>query len=274
MSPVHENRCLLNILEIKDLKVSYRSNDLFGSSDSIHALRGISLQVPQKARFGIVGESGSGKSTIAKVVVGLVQPTEGEVFLEGERIRGANTKSRILASKIQVVFQDPYGSLDPGQKILDSLYEPLRANSISKSKSETLVNISVLFEEMGLSPELLTRYPHELSGGQKQRVCIARAVLLHPRLLILDEPTSSLDLSTQAQISKLIQSAALEYGFTYIFISHNLELVAYMCDTICVMRNGLVVEIKDRDEIFRHPENPYTRELVDAVSSPKARSST
>ncbi|MDG6994891.1 MAG: ABC transporter ATP-binding protein [Nitrososphaerota archaeon] len=256
----------MSFLEIKDLHVRYHTKSLFGRSESFDALKGINLQVPSGSRFGIVGESGSGKSTIARVLVGLVQPNEGEVFFEGMKIRGRNMKSSVLPTKIQVVFQDPYGSLDPGQKIFDALYEPLRVNKIASSKLEANKRISELFQKMGLAIDLLTRFPHELSGGQRQRVCIARAVLLRPALLVLDEPTSSLDLSTQAQIAELIKHVASDYNFTYIFISHNLELVGYMCDTICVMRNGQVVEIGDKNRILNSPGSTYTKELIEALS--------
>lgn len=256
----------MNILEIRQLEVTYHSKNFFGKQSKTDALKGIDLEIPKGSRFGIVGESGSGKSTIAKVLVGLLKPSAGVVYFEGTRIRAANMKSKVLPTKIQVVFQDPYGSLDPGQRIFDALFEPLRVNKIVKSKAETLQSISKFFAKMGLPQELLTRYPHELSGGQRQRVCIARAVLLQPSLLVLDEPTSSLDLSTQAQIAKLILQLASEYGFTYIFISHNLELVGYMCDAICVMRNGQVVEVDSRERIFNAPVSDYTKDLIKAIS--------
>jgi peptide/nickel transport system ATP-binding protein len=256
----------MNLLEIKQLRVTYHSANIFGKRTSIDAIRGVSLEIPEGARYGIVGESGSGKSTIAKVLIGLLKPSSGEVYFEGKRIRESGIQPKVLPTKIQVVFQDPYGSLDPGQKILEAIYEPMKVNKISNSKSEAVHTISKLFEKMGLAQEHLARYPHELSGGQRQRVCIARSVLLQPSLLILDEPTSSLDLSTQAQIAKLLRDIASEYGFTYIFISHNLELVGYMCDIICVMRYGQVVEVDARDRIFSAPKSEYTRDLIQAIT--------
>ena len=246
--------------------MTFNTGNGFRKRNITRALEDISLTVAKGARYGVVGESGSGKSTLARSIVGLVRPNAGEIFFDGQKIRGVEIKPKILPLKIQIVFQDPFGSLDPGQRMMSIMKEPLRVNGLSHSGDDSEDKIVQLFEKMGLSREILDRYPHQLSGGQRQRVSIARAILLRPELLILDEPTSSLDISTQAQIVELVLSLAKEYSFTYMFISHNLELVWYMCERICVMQRGRIVEIADRDEIFQNPKTEYTRQLLQAAT--------
>jgi oligopeptide transport system ATP-binding protein len=255
-----------DLLKVKELDVVFHTGTRWTRRQVVDALRNVSISVPARTRYGIVGESGSGKSTLARAVVGLVKPTRGEIYFDGERIRDAASEPKILPTKIQVVFQDPFGSLDPRQRILDSVIEPLKTNGLY-SKGESESQVQALFEKTGLRSEILGRFPHQLSGGQRQRASIVRAIMLKPDLLIFDEPTSSLDLSTQAQVARLIRDISAELGFTYIFISHNLELVWFMCDIICVMYRGEVVEVNDRTSIFSNPMETYTKELVSSVTT-------
>ena len=232
------------------------------SEKKIRALDDITFAVKPGERFGVVGETGSGKSTMAKVIVGLERVTEGRVLFEGEEIRSANKRNRFLPRKIQLVLQDPYGSFDPAQRIRDCLIEPLLVNRVIDSKREAEGMLAEVFTKMGLRSELLERYPHDLSGGQRQRVSIARAMLMRPKLLILDEPTSGLDVSTQAHVVRLLQDLAKAYDQTYIFISHDLELIWHVCDRVCVLYGGRVSEIGVRDEIYGAPHSEYLKELV------------
>jgi peptide/nickel transport system ATP-binding protein len=255
------------LLEVKDLSVTFRANSYRRSgAASPQALADVSFSVERGTKFGIVGESGSGKSTLARIIVGLLRPTSGEVWLDGAKIRSPEMKPRVIPRRIQMVFQDPFGSLDSSQKIIDSLIEPLRANGLAKRKEDAEAGVMTLLQEMGIRKELLQRYPHELSGGQRQRVSIARAVLLRPELLILDEPTSSLDVSVQAQILQIIRRLQAELDLTYVLISHDLELVWYMCDKIMVMRQGRIVEIDTRENIYKNATAEYTRELIDSIT--------
>ena len=255
---------MADLLEVKNVHVTFGLGTRWTRIGTLEALKDVSISVPANARYGVVGESGSGKSTLARAVAGLVRPTRGEIYFKGERIRDARSEPKMLPTKIQVVFQDPFGSLDPRQRILDSVIEPMKSNRLY-SRRESEIQAQRLFEKIGLGSEMLARFPHQLSGGQRQRVSIARAILLRPDLIIFDEPTSSLDLSTQAQVAKLIRDVSAEFGFAYIFISHNLELMWFMCDLVCVMHKGHVVEVSDRTTIFSNPKQPYTKELVNSI---------
>lgn len=253
------------LLSVKNLSVTFQSNALFRSVKRLEALKDVSLDVVSGERFGIAGESGSGKSTLARAIVGLIKPKSGEVWIEGTQIRSAKHWKNIYPRMIQMVSQDPYGSLDPGQRVINSMLEPLVVNKMLTNKEQAIENVRSLFQTIGLRVELLEHYPHQLSGGQRQRVAIARALLLEPKLLLLDEPTSSLDVSTQAQIVDLLNRLQQKQKFTYMFISHNLELLWHVVDRIAVIQRGRIVEVGDREQIFSSPKDDYTKQLVSSI---------
>ncbi|MDG6904954.1 MAG: ABC transporter ATP-binding protein [Nitrososphaerota archaeon] len=253
------------ILSVRNLSVTFQSNALFRSVTRLEALKDVSIDVASGERFGIAGESGSGKSTLARAIVGLVRPKSGEVWIEGTQIRSPKHWKKIHPRLIQLVSQDPYGSLDPGQRVISSMIEPLIVNKMITEKEQAIENIKSLFQTIGLRIELLEHYPHQLSGGQRQRVAIARAILLEPKLLLLDEPTSSLDVSTQAQIVDLLNKLQQKKKFTYMFISHNLELLWHVVDRIAVIQKGRIVEVGDKEQIFSSPKDDYTKLLVSSI---------
>jgi dipeptide transport system ATP-binding protein len=231
----------------------------------IHAVRNASLKVEKGKTLAIVGESGSGKSTLARILTLIDAPTAGELFIEGERIDIArHGVSKELRRKVQMVFQNPYGSLNPRQKIGDVLGEPLAINT-ALSAAERDARAHQMLRKVGLGPEHFNRYPHMFSGGQRQRIAIARALMLNPSLLVLDEPVSALDLSVQAQILNLLADLQDEFQLTYVFISHDLSVVRYIADEVMVMYLGEVVEQGTRDELFTNPQHAYTRQLFAAT---------
>jgi dipeptide transport system ATP-binding protein len=249
---------------------------LFGGGRVIHAVRDASLKVEKGKTLAIVGESGSGKSTLARILTMVDPPTSGELYIEGERVDIARTGvSKQLRRKVQMVFQNPYGSLNPRQKIGDVLAEPLAINT-DMPAPEREDKARQMLKKVGLGPEHFNRYPHMFSGGQRQRIAIARALMLNPSLLVLDEPVSALDLSVQAQILNLLADLQDEFQLTYVFISHDLSVVRYIADDVMVMYLGDVVEAGTREELFANPRHAYTRALFAAtpradVESIKAR---
>jgi peptide/nickel transport system ATP-binding protein len=247
--------------EVTDVHVTYPSR--FGSKGH-HALRGVSLSVRLGETVGIVGESGSGKTTLARLLLGLVKPSEGTVVVAGhdlKSVRGAN--KRALKRSVQMVFQDPLGALDPRRTVLDAVTETLIAQRIPKAEREKRA-IAVL-ERTGLDASFLARLPHELSGGQAQRVGIARALVCDPELIVFDEPTSALDVTVQAQILDLITELAGEGTRGQIFVSHDLATVRAFCDRVVVVYLGEIVEAGTTDEVFGSPQHPYTRALLAAA---------
>jgi len=238
------------------------------SARTVHAVKDASLRVDKGKTLAIVGESGSGKSTLARILT-LVDPqTSGQLLIEGEEIDIRRSGvSKALRRKVQMVFQNPYGSLNPRQKIGDALAEPLAINT-SLSHDERSEQARQMLKRVGLGPEHFNRYPHMFSGGQRQRIAIARALMLNPSLLVLDEPVSALDLSVQAQILNLLADLQDEFQLTYVFISHDLSVVHYIADEVMVMYLGDVVEQGSRDEVFAAPRHPYTRALF--AATPKA----
>jgi len=238
---------------------------LFGRSRVVHALKGIDLSVERGKTLAIVGESGCGKSTLARIISMIDPQTSGELLIEGESVNiGQNGLSHELRRKVQIVFQNPYGSLNPRSKIGDVLGEPLILNT-SLSAAERRDKAMEMLIKVGMGPEHFGRYPHMFSGGQRQRIAIGRALMLNPSLLVLDEPVSALDLSVQAQILNLLADLQDEFGLTYVFISHDLSVVKYVADDVMVMYFGEVVEYRSRDAIFSNPEHPYTQTLFAAT---------
>ena len=265
------------VLEGRNLNRDYHvGSGLFARSRTVHAVRNVSFSLEKGKTLAIVGESGSGKSTLARILTMIDRQTSGELFIDGEPIDIARTGvTREMRRKVQMVFQNPYGSLNPRQKIGDVLAEPLLLNT-AMPPDERRDRAMQMLTKVGLGPEHFGRYPHMFSGGQRQRIAIARALMLNPSLLVLDEPVSALDLSVQAQILNLLADLQDEFGLTYVFISHDLSVVRYIADDVMVMYLGEVVEYGSRDTVFANPQHAYTRQLFAAtpradVESIKAR---
>ena len=248
---------------------------LFGRGGAVHALKGIDLSVERGKTLAVVGESGCGKSTLARIITLIDAPTAGEVLIEGETVDIRHGLGKDMRRRVQIIFQNPYGSLNPRQKIGTIIAEPLLLNT-AMSGPERRERAMDMLVKVGMGPEHFNRYPHMFSGGQRQRIAIARALILNPSLLVLDEPVSALDLSVQAQILNLLADLQEEFGLTYVFISHDLSVVKYVADDVMVMYFGEAVEYRSRDAIFADPQHDYTRTLFAAtpradVSSIKAR---
>jgi peptide/nickel transport system ATP-binding protein len=231
----------------------------------LRAVVGVSFDINRRETFALVGESGSGKSTVAKMVVGLIPPSAGQVLIDGVSMANPahDGQRRALRRRIQMVFQDPYASLNPRWRSFDIIAEPIRAFDLTTSKRETAQRVGELLTLVGLDPADGVKYPHEFSGGQRQR--IARALASEPEFIVCDEPTSALDVSVQAQILNLMRDLQDRLGLTYLFISHNLAVVRHMANRIGVMYLGRLVEIAPSHDLFRTPRHPYTRMLLDAV---------
>lgn len=254
------------ILKVRDVTREYViGGGMFSKPRVLQAVKGVSFDVERGSTLAIVGESGCGKSTLARILTMIDPQTSGSIEIDGLPIDIARTGiSREMRRKVQIVFQNPYGSLNPRQKIGHVLEEPLLLNTDMSAAERRDAALSML-EKVGLKPEHYGRYPHMFSGGQRQRVAIARAIMLKPKLLVLDEPVSALDLSVQAQILNLLKDLQDEMGLTYVFISHDLSVVRYLADKVMVMYYGEVVEYGTRDEVFGNPQHEYTRTLFSAT---------
>ena len=235
------------------------------SGNLLKAVDGISFEVVKDRVFAIVGESGCGKSTVAKMILKLLTPTEGAILFKGENIAGFNgAKLKQFRRSVQVVFQDPFASLNPRMRIIDTLSEPLKVHNILP-KNEIANRVNQLLDQVGLTKDALSRYPHEFSGGQRQRICIARALALSPELIIADEPLSSLDVSIQAQILNLFQKIRKTSSISFILISHDLNVVRYFSDEVAVMHLGKIVEQAKTEDLFQSPKHPYTKLLLSSA---------
>ena len=230
----------------------------------LKAVTDASFSIRRRETLALVGESGSGKSTVAKMVVGLLQPTAGDVRIDGKNIWGGEDLT-LLRRRIQMIFQDPYASLNPRWRVDAIIADPIRAFGLAKDSAEIDHRVGELLQLVGLDPLDGRKYPHEFSGGQRQRICIARALSSKPEFLVCDEPTSALDVSVQAQILNLMRDLQDQFGLTYLFISHNLAVVRHMADRIGVMYLGRIVELAPTEHLFKTPQHPYTRMLLDAV---------
>ncbi len=236
----------------------------------VKAVDGVTLHIRRQETLGLVGESGSGKSTLARAILGLVNLTAGEVVFDGQRTASLSKDARRqLCRRMQIVFQDPYASLDPRQRVLDAIVEPMMVHGVCRNRAEAEFRAHALASRVGLAAEALAGRPRHLSGGQRQRAVIARALALGPEFVILDEPTSFLDVSVQARILQLLKDLQCDLGLTYLFISHNLDLVAFMSDRVAVMYCGKIVEISPASVIFDRPLHPYTEVLVNSVLPPE-----
>jgi oligopeptide transport system ATP-binding protein len=241
--------------------------------DQVRAVDGISFSIPRGQTLGLVGESGSGKSTACRAVLQLIEPTSGSVRFEGQEIAGLSRRQmRPLRREMQMIFQDPYASLNPRKRIGQIVADPLKRQGVA-SGSDLRRRVQELLERVGLSSEHYNRFPHEFSGGQRQRIGIARALALQPKLVIADEPVSALDVSIQAQIINLLDDLQDEFGLTYLFVAHDIGVVRHISDRIAVMNNGKIVEHGTADQVCEHPSDPYTKKLLEAVPIPDPRES-
>ena len=257
VNPVLEGRAIT-----RDYQVS---GGFLRGSRVVHAVRGVDFTVPGGKTLAIVGESGCGKSTLARIITLIDSPTAGTLLIEGKPVQLAGGRPpRNLRSRVQIVFQNPHGSLNPRQKIGSVLMEPLELNT-DLPAAERRDRARGMLEKVGLLPEHFDRYPHMFSGGQRQRIAIARALMVNPAILVLDEPVSALDLSVQAQVLNLLADLQKEFGLTYVFISHDLSVVRHIADEVMVMLRGEVVESGSRDAVFTDPQHSYTRTLFAAT---------
>jgi oligopeptide transport system ATP-binding protein len=259
----------MNLLEVKNLKQYYIINKGFlGEKKVVKAVDGVSFTIRQGETLGIVGESGCGKSSLGRSVIRLLQPTSGEVHFEGEDItKMSQSEMKKIRKEIQMVFQDPYASLNPRSTIRSILETPLITHGNKNKKSRTQI-IENLIEKIGLRKEQLDRYPHEFSGGQRQRIGIARALTLNPKLIVADEPVSALDVSVQSQVLNLMVELQKEFNLSYMFISHDLSVVKHISDRVAVMYLGRIVEIAEVESMYATPLHPYTKALMSAVPLP------
>ncbi len=252
------------LLEVRDLKKYFKAGDGY-----LHAVDGVSFAVEEGETLGVVGESGCGKSTLGRVILGLLDATGGSVIYNGEDItRYKGEKRRMLRKNMQIIFQDPFSSLNPRMNVFDLIAEPLRTYKIYKKKENLQQRVTELMDMVGLAPRLIYSYPHELDGGRRQRIGIARALALNPKFIVCDEPVSALDVSIQAQILNLLQDLQETCGLTYIFITHDLSVVKHISNSILVMYLGCVVEKCSADDLFDRQLHPYTKGLLSSIPIP------
>lgn len=256
----------MTLLEVKDLKVHFpiRGGIFRRVIDHVKAVDGVSFNIEQGKTYGLVGESGSGKTTTGRAIIGLNDITDGRVMFEGKNITDLKKASFDVRKDIQMIFQDPYSSLNPKKRVLDIVAEPIR-NLERLSKDAERKRVIELLEQVGLSAQSIYKYPHEFSGGQLQRIGIARAIALNPKLIIADEPVSALDVSIQAQVLNFMQEIQKELNLTYLIISHDLGVIRHMCDHIGVMYKGRYIEQGLTEEIFKNPQHIYTKRLISAI---------
>lgn len=256
-----------NLLEVSHLKKYFKT-----PAGMLHAVDDVSFSIPQGQTLGVVGESGCGKSTLGRVVLGLLDATEGSITFDGQEVTNASGRKRkALRRDMQLIFQDPFSSLNPRMCVFDLIADPIRIYKLAKSKDELQKQVFSLMDTVGLARRLAYAYPHELDGGRRQRIGIARALSLEPRFIVCDEPVSALDVSIQAQILNLMQDIQEEMGLTYLFITHDLSVVKHLSNQIMVMYLGQVVEICDAKQLFRAPVHPYTKALLSAIPIPDPR---
>ena len=253
------------LLEARDLTKEFPA----AGKKTVHAVSGVSFQIHEGETLGLVGESGCGKSTLGRLLIRALIPTAGEVLYRGQNITAMKDRAfRPLGKEMQLVFQDPYASLDPRMTVRDLIAEPIETWKLCKGKEETTARVRELLQAVGMPEEFLYRYPHQFSGGQRQRIGIARAIAADPGFIVCDEPVSALDVSVQNQILNLLKELKASRALTFLFISHDLSVVRYLADRVCVMFLGKLCELGPTDEVYRHPRHPYTRFLLDAIPVP------
>lgn len=256
-----------NILEVKNLKKYFKSG-----TGTLHAVDGVTFQIPRGSTMGLVGESGCGKSTIGRLILGLHQATEGEILFNGRDICKMNKKEiHALRKELQIIFQDPFSSLNPRMSVSEIISEPLRIYKKVNSKGELEKTVNRLMDVVGISQRFVNAYPHEMDGGRRQRVGIARALALQPQFIVCDEPVSSLDVSIQAQILNLLKDLQDEFHLTYLFITHDLSVVKFFSDHIAVMYLGQLVETAIAAELFQNTLHPYSQALLSAIPEASVR---
>ncbi|MGF3227200.1 ABC transporter ATP-binding protein [Facklamia sp. P12932] len=255
-----------SILQVKHLKQYYHQ----GTDKEVKAVDDVSFEIFPGETFGLVGESGSGKSTIGKAIVNLYQPTSGEIIFQDKALSSSyNKKERLKFHKeIQMIFQDPYASLNPRMKVRDIIAEGIDIHGLAQSKEERDEKVNRLLEDVGLTIDHAGRYPHEFSGGQRQRIGIARALAVEPKFIVADEPISALDVSIQAQVVNLLQELKESRGLTYLFIAHDLSMVKYVSDRIAIMNRGRILELAEAEELYANPLHAYTQSLLSAIPLP------
>jgi oligopeptide transport system ATP-binding protein len=257
------------LVEVKNLRKEFvRRSGMFGAAMRVAAVDAVSFAIEAGETFGLVGESGSGKTTTGRCMLRLIEPTAGEVWFRGENVLGFSAeRMRRTRREMQMVFQDPYSSLNPRMRVAAIVEEPLAIHRIG-TRPERRARVDDLLSRVGLDPALKTRYPHEFSGGQRQRIGLARALALNPSFIIADEPVSALDVSIQAQVINLLLDLQTELGLTYLFIAHDLHLVQHVCTRVAVMYLGRIVELAPTSQLFTSPKHPYTQALLSAVPEP------
>lgn len=257
------------LLDVRNLVKEFpRKQGLFRPALSVRAVDDVTFSIDKGETFGLVGESGSGKTTTGRCILRLIEPTSGEVQFQGEDVlRFTRSRMRQARREMQIVFQDPYSSLNPRMRVGDIVEEPLIIHR-SGTKTKRRERVSELFRLVGLDPSQLTRYPHQFSGGQRQRIGVARALALNPSLIIADEPVSALDVSVQAQVINLLMDLQEHLNLTYLFIAHDLRLVRHICDRVAVMYRGRIVEMGVTESLFAYAAHPYTRALLSAIPVP------
>ncbi|MDC9818550.1 ATP-binding cassette domain-containing protein [Pectobacterium polonicum] len=263
-----------SLVSVENLCKTYgETRRLLGANSTpIKAVNNVSFAIREGETLGLVGESGSGKSTVGRTLLQLDVPTHGDIFFRGQNITGLSPRLlKPYRREMQIIFQDPYSSLNPRMTVGDFVAEPLIVHQLVSNKRERQERVAALFRQVGLEPGFMTRFPHEFSGGQRQRVSIARAIALRPRFIVADEPITALDVSIQAQIVNLFQDLQDELGLTYLFIAHDLSMVRYLCHRVAVMLRGRIVEIGPTEAIFNHPRHPYTQALLSAIPIPDPR---
>jgi oligopeptide/dipeptide ABC transporter ATP-binding protein len=257
-------------IEVKNLKkYFYQGGGPFKKKDAIKALDDVSFYIKRNEILGLVGESGCGKTTCGKLILRLINPTAGTIHFDGHDITHLNQKQMSeFRRKMMIIYQDPYGSLDPRMTIGAAIAEPIEVHKLASTKEEKECRIVELMEKVGLTPDQINRYPHEFSGGQRQRIGIARALATNPTFIVADEPVSALDVSIQAQIINLLKDLQKDFGLTLLFITHDLSVIKHTSDRIAVMYAGKLVELASKQDLFREPLHPYTRALLSAIPVP------
>lgn len=252
------------LLEVKNLRKYFKT-----PKGMLHAVDDVTFTIERGKTLGVVGESGCGKSTTGRAILRLLEPTAGEVIFEGQDIvKLSKEEMRKRRTDMQIIFQDPFSSLNPRKTISEIIADPLKINNIIKNKEEQMDRVRELMEIVGLADRLINTYPHELDGGRRQRIGIARALALNPKFIVCDEPVSALDVSIQAQILNLMKELQRKMGLTYMFITHDLSVVNHFSDDIAVMYLGKLIEKAPSEELFAHPTHPYTQALLSAIPIP------